>query len=54
MEIETESVSLTETLNTIEQQIDTLRKQEEQANQEYIEISNNYQRRNSDLEHRAI
>jgi chromosome segregation protein len=52
-DIETESVTLTETLNTIEQQIDALRNQEEQANQEYIEVSNNYQRRNSDLEHRA-
>ena len=53
MGIETESVTLNETLNTIEQQIDALRNQEEQANQEYIDVSNNYQRRNSDLEHRA-
>lgn len=52
-DIETEAVTLNETLNTIEQQIDALRNQEEQANQEYIEVSNNYQRRNSDLEHRA-
>ncbi|MBQ3943643.1 MAG: hypothetical protein II669_04925, partial [Elusimicrobia bacterium] len=52
-DIETESATLDETLNTVEQEIDALRNQEEQANQEYIDVSNNYERRKSDLEHRA-
>lgn len=50
--IETESLSLSDELNKIELESDTLKNQEEQANKEYIESSNNYQRRNSDLEHR--
>ncbi|MCR4663179.1 MAG: AAA family ATPase [Endomicrobiaceae bacterium] len=52
-DIETELMSLNETLTKVEQEIDALRNQEEQANQEYISASNNYERRKSDLEHRA-
>lgn len=50
--IETQSLSLSDELNKIELESDALKNQEEQANREYIESSNNYQRRNSDLEHR--
>ena len=52
-DMETESITLNETLGKVEQEIDALRNQEEQANQEYIDSSNNYERRKSDLEHRA-
>lgn len=51
-EIETQSLSLSDELNKIEIEIDALKNQEEEANRQYIDSSNNYQRRNSDLEHR--
>lgn len=47
--IETENVSLNEELTKVEQEIDAYKPQEEQANKEYVDSSNSYERRNSDL-----
>ncbi len=51
-DIETQEQSLSEELNNIELETDALKNQQEQANAEYIDSSNNYERRKSDLEHR--